>query len=64
MIERALKLREAIDEFVIKQKARWTEYEERWQQAHGNKKRPPKKKTCPTIVADQLTRDDWTTLAD
>lgn len=59
MIERAVKLRAAIDEFIVKQIGKWTEYETRWQANHAHKKKPPKKKAPPSIIADQLTPDAW-----
>lgn len=59
MIERAVKLRAAIDEFIVKQIGKWTEYETRWQANQAHKKKPPKKKAPPSIIADQLTPDNW-----
>ena len=62
MIERALKLRESIDEYIFKETAKWTEYEMRWQAKNSHRSKPPKKKKRPSILDDQLSADDWHTL--
>jgi len=63
MIERALKLREPIDEYIFKETAKWTEYEMRWYAKNSHRSKPPKKKKRPSILDDQLSADDWHTLS-
>lgn len=62
MIERALTLRSAIDEFVAQQIEKWHEYEARFGQLNGRKGRQPRKKQPPAILVDQLSVGDWETL--
>lgn len=57
MTERALKLRESIDEYIFKETTKWTEYEMRWQAENSHKKKLPKKKKRPSILDDQLSAD-------
>lgn len=63
MIERALKLRESIDEYIFKESTKWTEYEMRWQAKNSHKNKAPKKKKRPPILDDQLSADDWHTFS-
>ncbi len=52
MIECAVKLCAAINEFIVKQIDKWTEYETCWQANHAHKKKSLKKKISSLIIAD------------
>lgn len=59
MIDRALLLRAALEDYTAYHSAKYHEYCRVYDLNYGHKKRKPRKKDPPEIVVDQLSNDDW-----